>query len=90
MFLSYSLSKLGLANATALLANELAPRIRINAIAPGPTLLGKQDKKDTFAKLKKIIPLHRTSSPDEVCEAVKYLLSAPSITGQVIPLSGGM
>jgi NAD(P)-dependent dehydrogenase (short-subunit alcohol dehydrogenase family) len=89
-FLSYSLSKLSLNNATQLLVCELAPRIRINAIAPGPTLEGMQDKKNTFAKLKKIIPLARTSSPSEVCDAVHYILSASSLTGQIISLSGGM
>jgi NAD(P)-dependent dehydrogenase (short-subunit alcohol dehydrogenase family) len=89
-YLSYSLSKLGLGNATELLARELAPRIRINAIAPGPTLEGAQDKKDTFAKLAKIIPLKRTSSPKEICDAVHFLLSASSVTGQQIALSGGL
>ncbi len=89
-FLSYSLSKLGLANATLLLAVELAPRVRVNAIAPGPTLPGVMDRKDTFAKLKKIIPLARVSSPQEVCDAVQYILSASSLTGQTLLLSGGM
>jgi len=89
-FLSYSLSKLGLENATKLLAKELAPNIRINAIAPGPTLEGKQDKEDTFEKLKKIIPLNRVSMPQEICDTVDYILASPSLTGQIINLSGGM
>jgi NAD(P)-dependent dehydrogenase (short-subunit alcohol dehydrogenase family) len=89
-FLSYSLSKLGLGNATTLLARELAPNIRINAIAPGPTLEGKQDKADTFAKLKKIIPLARTNSPEEICDTIQYILSVPSLTGNIINLAGGM
>jgi len=89
-FLSYGLSKMTLANATQMLARELAPRIRINAVAPGPTLPGMQDKKDTFAKLEKIIPLTRTSTPAEVCDAIAYILQAPSLTGQIIALSGGL
>lgn len=89
-FLSYSVSKAGLEKATTLLARDLAPNIRINAIAPGPTIEGKQDKADTFDKLSKIIPLRRTSSPKEVCDTVDYILSAPSVTGQIISLSGGM
>lgn len=89
-FLSYSLSKIGLENATRLLADELAPNIRINAIAPGPTIEGKQDKEDTFSKLQKIIPLERTSSLKEVCDTVHYILRAPSLTGQTIALSGGL
>jgi NAD(P)-dependent dehydrogenase (short-subunit alcohol dehydrogenase family) len=89
-FLSYMISKQALADATRSLARELAPNIRINAIAPGATLEGKQDKSDTFAKLKKIIPLKRTSSTDEICEAMHYILSAPSLTGQILSLCGGM
>lgn len=89
-FLSYSLSKMGLENAASLLASELAPYIRINTIAPGPTLEGTQDKKDTFDKLKKLIPLARTTSPKEICDTVCYILATPSLTGQVISLSGGL
>ncbi len=89
-FLSYSLSKMGLAEATKLLARELAPKIRINAVAPGPTLEGKQDKPDTFIKLKKLVPLGTISSPQQVCDAVHYLLNAKSVTGQVISLAGGL
>lgn len=89
-FLSYSLSKLGLWNATELLARELAPHIRVNGVALGPTLIGKQDKEETFTKLAARAPLKRTSSPKEVCDTVLYLLNAPSVTGQVIQLGGGM
>ena len=89
-FLSYSLSKMGLENATKLLASELAPNIRINAIAAGASLIGKQDEENTFAKLEKIIPLQIVSSPEEICNTVKYILATPSLTGQVIALSGGM
>lgn len=89
-YLSYAMSKLGLASATRLLARELAPNIRINAIAPGATLEGELDSEDTFAKLRKIIPLRRTSSPEEVNCAIHFLLSSPSLTGQILSLSGGM
>jgi NAD(P)-dependent dehydrogenase (short-subunit alcohol dehydrogenase family) len=90
VFLSYTLSKQALTHATRMLARELAPRIRVNAIAPGATLMSKHDKKDTFAKLTEIVPLKRASSPGEVCDAMHYLLSAPSLTGQILSLSGGM
>lgn len=89
-FLSYSLSKIGLENATRLLADDLAPRIRVNAIAPGPTVEGKHDNKDTFSRLQQFIPLERTSSIKEVCDTVRYILSTPSLTGQTIALSGGL
>lgn len=89
-FLSYSLSKKGLENATQMLALSLAPAIRVNAIAPGPTLEGAMDKKDTFAKLRRILPLKRTGVPQELCDAVHFVLTAPSLTGQILSLSGGI
>ncbi len=89
-FFSYSVSKFALEQVTTLLVHELAPNIRINAVAAGASLAGKQDKQDTFDNLKKTIPLQRTSSPQEICDAVRYILSQPSLTGQVIALSGGV
>ncbi len=88
-FLTYTLSKMTLWNLTALLARELAPNIRINAIAPGSTIPGVQDKPDTFDKIRNYVPLKRNSAPDEVSAALLYLLGAPSVTGQVIELGGG-
>jgi NAD(P)-dependent dehydrogenase (short-subunit alcohol dehydrogenase family) len=87
-FLSYSLSKMGLWTATQLLARELAPRIRINAIAPGPTLPGLQDKKHTFEKLREASALKRTTGVNEICDAINFLLNAPGVTGQMIDLGG--
>jgi NAD(P)-dependent dehydrogenase (short-subunit alcohol dehydrogenase family) len=89
-FLSYSLSRLALREALPLLAQELAPHIRVNGIALGATLPGEQDKPTTFAKLEWTTPLRRVSHPGEVCDAVDYLLKADGVTGQVINLSGGM
>ncbi len=89
-FLSYALSKRALADATAMLVRALAPRVRINAIAPGATLEGVQDKADTFSKLRDIAPLKRTGSTQELCAAIRYIMSSPSFTGQTITLSGGM
>ena len=84
------MSKQALAYATTLQAKEFAPHIRVNAIAPGATLEGAQDRPDTFEKLRAMIPLRRTSSPEEICTAVQFILASPSLTGQVISLSGGM
>lgn len=89
-FLSYTISKTALQHTVSLLAPELAPAIRINAVAPGATLEGQQDKADTFARLQEKMPLKRTSSPEEIMQAIAYLLSAPSVTGQVISLAGGL
>jgi NAD(P)-dependent dehydrogenase (short-subunit alcohol dehydrogenase family) len=90
VFLSYSLSKMGLANMIELLSTELAPHIRLNGIALGPTIPGVQDKEHTFAKLEWMAPLKRVSNPEEVCNTIDFLLKADGLTGQVIDLSGGM
>lgn len=89
-FLSYSLSKQSLEYFTQLMVGVVAPSVRVNAIAPGPTLPGKQDKKDTFAKLAASAPLKRTSSPAEICAAIVFILQSDSLTGQVIALGGGL
>jgi NAD(P)-dependent dehydrogenase (short-subunit alcohol dehydrogenase family) len=88
-FLTYTLSKLALENLTRLLAAELAPHIRINLIAPGPTLPGHMDKPDTFAKLRRALPLQRVSDCAELSSAVAFLLQAKSMTGQCLNLASG-
>ena len=89
-FFSYSLSKFGLVSLTELLAAALAPQVRVNAVALGPTLPGVMEKPGTFEKLASHAPLKRVSSPEEVVAAIDYLMAAPSVTGQVIYLSAGM
>lgn len=89
-FLTYSLSKMAMGNIAPLLARSLAPRIRINTIAPGPTLPGKQDLPGTFSKLEKILPLERVSNLEEICDTADFLLKAKSVTGQMLFLSGGI
>ena len=89
-FLSYSLSKMALENSVTLLASELAPGIRINAIALGATLEGVQDKEHTFEKIKQMTLLKRNSSEAEIIQTIHYLLAVKSVTGQVIRLAGGL
>lgn len=89
-FFSYAMSKKALAGATELLARSLAPRIRINAVAPGPMLEGAQDKASTFETLRSVLPLKRTGTPQEVARAVQFLLESPMMTGQTLHLSGGV
>ncbi len=89
-FLSYALSKKSLEQFVLLTAKALAPRIRINTIAPGASLSGTMDTPHTFEKLRTMTPLQRTSTPDEIVEAVLALEQLPSITGQILNLSGGM
>lgn len=89
-FLSYALSKHTLANLTEMLAVELAPYIRINAIGMGPTLPNAQDPKGLFERHAGRAPTQEVSSPEEVCRTIDYLLAAPNVTGQQILLTGGL
>jgi NAD(P)-dependent dehydrogenase (short-subunit alcohol dehydrogenase family) len=88
-FLSYTLSKAGLWTLTRTLALALAPRIRVNGIGPGPALASARQTDAEFARQCAAMPLGRGTSPDEICTALRFLLAAPSMTGQMIALDGG-
>lgn len=87
-FLTYSLSKYGLREATRLMAQDLAPRIRINGVSPGLTL-PKDGEEAMFKRLVAKTPLRQATTPEQIAEAVAYLLNAPSITGQILAVDGG-
>ncbi len=88
-FVSYTVSKAGLWALTQQMALALAPRIRVNAIGPGPTLPSPRQTEAQFARQSASVPLGRGSSPDEIGRAVLAILSLPSMTGQMIALDGG-
>ena len=88
-FFSYTISKAALWAATQTLAQALAPRIRVNAIGPGPTLKGARQSEADFARQNAATILERGSPPQDICDAVRYLLSARSVTGQLIAVDGG-
>jgi NAD(P)-dependent dehydrogenase (short-subunit alcohol dehydrogenase family) len=88
-FFTYSLSKAGLWAATRTLAQALAPRIRVNAIGPGPVLQSVHQSEADFAAECAATLLKRPVSPDEIAAAVCFLLDAPSVTGQLIALDSG-
>lgn len=88
-FTSYTLSKAGLWTLTQTMALALAPRIRVNAIGPGPTLPSARQSQHDFEQQYKAIPLKRPASPAEICAALRYLLDAPAVTGQMIAVDGG-
>ncbi|SMO96838.1 SDR family oxidoreductase [Paracoccus laeviglucosivorans] len=88
-FMTYSLAKAGLWWLTRTSAQALAPHIRVNAIAPGPTLKGSRQSEQDFATQQQATILQRGSSPEEICDAVLYLLRAKSVTGQMICVDGG-
>jgi NAD(P)-dependent dehydrogenase (short-subunit alcohol dehydrogenase family) len=88
-FFSYTISKSALWSATRTLAQGLAPRIRVNAIGPGPTLANSRQTSDAFERQQKATLLQRGAGLDEICSAVRFILDAPSMTGQMIALDGG-
>jgi NAD(P)-dependent dehydrogenase (short-subunit alcohol dehydrogenase family) len=88
-FFSYALSKAALWNATRMMAQALAPRIRVNGVGPGPTLASIHQDADAFAREAGAVPLGHGSPPTEVAAAVVYLASARAVTGQMIAVDGG-
>ncbi|KAI95130.1 short-chain dehydrogenase [Rhodomicrobium udaipurense JA643] len=88
-FFSYTVSKAALHAATKTMAQALAPRIRVNAVAPGPTLKSIHQSEDEFAREEAAMPLGRGARPDEIARAVGFILDQPSITGQTIAVDGG-
>jgi NAD(P)-dependent dehydrogenase (short-subunit alcohol dehydrogenase family) len=88
-FLSYTVSKAALWTLTQTLALALAPRIRVNAIGPGPTLPSPRQSRAEFDRQWARMPLGRGTTPEEIADAVIYLLGAPAVTGQLLALDGG-
>ena len=86
---SYTLSKAALWTATQTLAQALAPRIRVNAIGPGPTLANLYQAPEDFAAEADGLPLGRAVDPVEIGQALRYLIDAGSVTGQMIAVDGG-
>lgn len=88
-FFSYTIAKTGLWVATRTMALSLAPHIRVNGIGPGPTLPSPKQSPQQFADHCDAMPLRRGGSPEEVAQAVLFILNTPSMTGQMIALDGG-
>jgi len=88
-FVSYTLTKAGLWTLTQTMALALAPRIRVNGIGPGPTLPSPRQSHEQFVEQCRSMPLRRGTAPDEVAAAMRFILGAPAMTGQMIALDGG-
>lgn len=88
-FFSYTLSKSALWTMTQTLALSLAPRIRVNGVGPGPTLPSPRQTDAQFQRQAGLMPLGRGTTPEEIADAVKFILAAPAMTGQMIALDGG-
>jgi NAD(P)-dependent dehydrogenase (short-subunit alcohol dehydrogenase family) len=89
LFFSYAIGKAALYDATHMLAQALAPAIRVNGVAPGPTLPSSRQSEADFAKQVERLPLRRHAGPDEIAKAVLFLAHAEGVTGTVIPVDGG-
>ena len=88
-FFSYTLSKTGLYTLTKTSAMSLAPQIRVNGIAPGPTIKNKRQSIKHFKNQYLATPLKKQVNVDEVCNAVDFFIKNSSITGQVVALDSG-
>jgi NAD(P)-dependent dehydrogenase (short-subunit alcohol dehydrogenase family) len=88
-FVSYSGAKAALWAMTQTLAQGLAPRIRVNAIGPGPMLRSIHQAQADFDAQCAATPLQRGTNPDEILAAIRFILDAPAMTGQMIALDGG-
>ena len=88
-FISYSLSKAGLKWLTTTLAQALAPKVRVNAVGPGPTIINARQSQADFSRQREATVLGRGAEAQDVCDAVRYLLEASAVTGQMIAVDGG-
>ena len=88
-FLSYTLSKSALQTATTMLAQSLAPKLRVVGLAPGLTLVSGDQSEAEFADAHRKTPLGKSSTPDDVVDAVCYLANAKAVTGTVLVVDGG-
>lgn len=88
-FMSYTIAKMGLWAFTRTAAQALAPRVRVNAIGPGPTLQGGRQSETHFRNQRAATILGRGTSPEEICAALRFILNAPGLTGQLLCIDGG-
>jgi NAD(P)-dependent dehydrogenase (short-subunit alcohol dehydrogenase family) len=86
---SYTIAKSVLWAATQMMAQALAPRIRVNAVAPGPVLKSQGQSQADFEREYRTTLMHRPVSPEDVTAAIRFLLDTPSITGQLIAIDAG-
>ncbi|MFQ6551238.1 SDR family oxidoreductase [Aestuariibius insulae] len=88
-FSTYTIAKMGLWALTRTAAQDLAPRVRVNAIGPGPTMQGDRQSKEHFEAQRQATILKRGADPDGIIAALGYLLDARAVTGQLICVDGG-
>ncbi|MGR3500787.1 SDR family oxidoreductase [Pseudaestuariivita sp.] len=88
-FMTYTIAKMGLWAFTQTAAQALAPRVRVNAIGPGPTLQGARQTESHFARQRAATVLQRGANQEDITGALDYFLNAPGVTGQLLCVDGG-
>ena len=88
-YFSYTLSKAALQAATVMLAQALAPVLRVVGVAPGVTLPSGTMNGSEFEQAHRLTPLQRSSTPDDIARAVRFLIESPAITGTTLLVDGG-
>lgn len=88
-FMSYTIAKMGLWAFTQTAAQALAPKVRVNAIGPGPTLRGGRQSEEHFAKQRAATILNRGANVNDITAALGYFVDAPAVTGQILCVDGG-
>ncbi|MBS4009226.1 MAG: SDR family oxidoreductase [Roseovarius sp.] len=88
-FMTYTIAKMGLWALTRTAAQALAPRVRVNAIGPGPTLQGHRQSDSHFQNQRRATILQRGANPQDITAALVYFLNAPGVTGQLLCVDGG-
>ena len=88
-FMTYTIAKMGLWAFTQTAAQGLAPKVRVNAIGPGPTLIGARQTQDHFDRQRAATVLKRGANPNDITAALGYFLDAPAVTGQLLCVDGG-
>jgi NAD(P)-dependent dehydrogenase (short-subunit alcohol dehydrogenase family) len=88
-YFSYTLSKAALQAATVMLAQALAPVLRVCGVAPGVTLASGPMSEGEFERAHRLTPLQRSSTPADIAHAVRFLIESPAITGTTLLVDGG-
>ena len=88
-FMTYTISKMGLWAFTQTAAQALAPKVRVNAIGPGPTLKAAEQSEKNFLKQRSGVILERGSNIRDIVKAMEYIINAPAVTGQIFCVDGG-
>lgn len=88
-FMTYTIAKAALWTLTQTTAQALAPSIRVNAIGPGPTLQGGRQDADKFRQQRSATLLNRGANSEDICDALRYLLTSRAVTGQLLCIDGG-